>query len=78
MEGMQERLYEYIGGTLRAQNGHAIEIGGVEDHVHILAGLSPSLSEFRIETCLKMNIRLNAVLLSPLRGKVFDGIASAG
>ena len=41
---VQERLYQYIGGTLRAKKGHMIEIGGVEDHVHILAGLSPSLA----------------------------------
>lgn len=41
---MQERLYEYAGGILRAKKGHLIEIGGVEDHVHILAGLSPSLA----------------------------------
>jgi putative transposase len=44
MEDIQERLYEYIGGTLRGKKGHLIEIGGVEDHVHILAGLSPSLA----------------------------------
>ena len=43
-EDIQERLYEYIGGTLRAKKGHLIEIGGVEDHIHILAGLSPSLA----------------------------------
>jgi REP element-mobilizing transposase RayT len=43
-EQVQERLYEYIGGTLRGLKGHMIEIGGVEDHVHILAGLSPSLA----------------------------------
>lgn len=43
-EQIQERLYEYIGGTLRGKKGHLIEIGGVEDHVHLLAGLSPSLA----------------------------------
>jgi len=43
-EAIQERLYDYIGGTLRAKKGHLIEIGGVEDHVHILAGLSPTLA----------------------------------
>ena len=39
-----ERLYEYIGGVLRAKKGELIEIGGVEDHIHILARLSPSLA----------------------------------
>jgi putative transposase len=34
---IQERLYEYIGGIIRAKNGHLIEIGGVADHIHILA-----------------------------------------
>jgi REP element-mobilizing transposase RayT len=37
---LQKRLYEYIGGIIRAQNGHLIEIGGVEDHIHLLANLS--------------------------------------
>ncbi len=39
---LQKRLYEYIGGIIRAQNGHLIEIGGVEDHIHLLANLSPT------------------------------------
>lgn len=39
---LRERLYEYIGGTLRAKKGNSIEIGGVDDHVHLLARLSPS------------------------------------
>jgi REP element-mobilizing transposase RayT len=43
-ENNRERLYEYIGGTFRGKKGHVIEIGGVEDHGHVLAGLSPSLA----------------------------------
>ena len=43
-DAFQQRLYEYIGGTIRAHNGHLIEIGGVEDHVHILTNLSPAKS----------------------------------
>ena len=39
---IRERLYEYLGGTIRAKKGHLIEIGGVKDHVHILARLSPT------------------------------------
>ncbi len=39
-DGFQKRLYEYIGGIIRAQSGHLIEIGGIEDHIHILANLS--------------------------------------
>jgi putative transposase len=52
---VQERLYEYIGGTLRGKKGHLIEIGGVEDHVHILAGLSPSLAVSDVVRDVKAN-----------------------
>jgi putative transposase len=38
------RLYEYIGGTIRAQNGHLLEIGGVDNHIHILAHLPATKS----------------------------------
>lgn len=41
-DSLQKRLYQYIGGIVRAQNGHLIEIGGIEDHIHILATLSPT------------------------------------
>ena len=33
-----------MGGILRSNKGHMIEIGGVEDHVHMLAGLSPAIA----------------------------------
>ena len=41
-EDFRERLYEYIGGTVRNLNGHLLEIGGIEDHVHLLANCSPA------------------------------------
>ena len=41
---IQERLYEYIGGILREQKGILLQIGGMLDHVHILAKLSPTLA----------------------------------
>ncbi len=40
----QPRLYEYIGGIIRGMKGHIIEVGGVADHVHILANLSPTIA----------------------------------
>jgi len=33
------RLYEYLGGTIRGLSGFPQEVGGVADHVHLLAGL---------------------------------------
>ena len=41
---VQERLFEYIGGIIREQKGRLIEIGGMPDHIHILARLSPTLA----------------------------------
>jgi len=35
------RLFEYLGGTVRGLGGVALRIGGVEDHVHALIGLTP-------------------------------------
>ena len=33
---MQSRLYDYIGGIVRAQRGTLYAIGGMPDHVHLL------------------------------------------
>ncbi len=40
----REPLYSYIGGIIRERRGICIEIGGVMDHVHILARFRPSIS----------------------------------
>ncbi len=44
VDAIREDLYKYIGGTIRGLKGHSIEIGGVEDHVHLLANFSPTLA----------------------------------
>jgi putative transposase len=36
---MEPRLYEYIGGILRAKGGVLTAAGGMPDHVHLLAGI---------------------------------------
>jgi putative transposase len=36
---VKDRLYEYIGGTVRGLGGLLLAINGIEDHVHILARL---------------------------------------
>ena len=33
-----------MGGTIRGLKGHSIEIGGVEDHVHLLVNLPPAIA----------------------------------
>ncbi|MBL8811298.1 MAG: IS200/IS605 family transposase [Planctomycetaceae bacterium] len=52
---IRERLYEYIGGIIRAKNGHLIEIGGVADHVHILAQLSATFAVADVVRDIKAN-----------------------
>ena len=41
---LQERLWPYLGGIARENKMTAIEIGGVEDHVHILLSLPSTIS----------------------------------
>ena len=41
---IQTRLYEYIGGIICEQKGLLLEIGGMLDHVHLLAKLNPSIA----------------------------------
>ncbi|NNF00291.1 MAG: IS200/IS605 family transposase [Pyrinomonadaceae bacterium] len=36
-------IYEYIGGTIRGLGGISLEIGGIEDHVHLLVKLKHTL-----------------------------------
>jgi putative transposase len=43
-EASQDRLYEYIGGIIRAKQGHLIEVGGITDHIHILAHFPPTIA----------------------------------
>ncbi|MCE9560689.1 MAG: IS200/IS605 family transposase [Planctomycetes bacterium] len=36
---IQPRLWEYLGGVIRGLGGKPIQVGGVEDHVHLLVTL---------------------------------------
>jgi len=54
-ENFKPRLYEYLGGTIRGLKGVCLEIGGVEDHVHILAKLHPTISVSDFLEKLKAN-----------------------
>ena len=38
---LRPRVHSYLGGIIRGMNGVAEIIGGVEDHVHLLASLRP-------------------------------------
>jgi REP element-mobilizing transposase RayT len=38
----RDELHRYLGGTVKALDGVALNVGGVEDHVHLLVGLKPT------------------------------------
>ncbi len=39
---IQTRLYEYIGGIVRGEDAMLIAIGGMPDHIHLLATFHPT------------------------------------
>jgi REP element-mobilizing transposase RayT len=38
-EGLEQRLYDYIGGIIRERKGVLLSAGGVADHVHLLVSM---------------------------------------
>ena len=54
-EEFQPRLYEYLGGTIRGLKGISLEIGGIEDHVHVLVKLPPTITVSDFLEKLKAN-----------------------
>ena len=51
----QDDLYGFIGGIVRDQNGTLLKVGGIEDHVHLLAKLSPTISISDVLQKIKSN-----------------------
>ena len=49
------RLYDYIGGIIREIGGISLAIGGVEDHLHLLAKLRPDKALSNLLRDLKAN-----------------------
>lgn len=35
----EDRLYSYLGGIIKGMDGIPVRIGGIEDHIHVCAGL---------------------------------------
>jgi REP element-mobilizing transposase RayT len=52
---LEAELYPYIGGILREQGGKLLEIGGAQDHVHLVARLHPATSVAEIVRLIKAN-----------------------
>ncbi len=52
---LEPKLHAYIGGIIRNKSGQMIEIGGIEDHVHLLAGFHQSQSVAGMVGTIKSN-----------------------
>ena len=51
----KERLYRYITGTVKNKNSEIIAINGVENHIHILLNLHPTVSLSEIVKSIKQS-----------------------
>ncbi len=49
----EQRIWEYLGGIARENDMHALQIGGVEDHVHIVVGIPPTIAVSKAVQLLK-------------------------
>ncbi len=51
----QDELYGYMGGIIDEQRGTLLRAGGVADHVHLLAKLSPTIAISDVLRLVKAN-----------------------
>jgi len=51
--GIEQRIWEFIGGTARKHRMTALQVGGVEDHIHALVTAPPTIAPFQIAQFLK-------------------------
>ena len=52
---VEEELYAYIGGIIKANNSIPIKINGIEDHIHILATMSKNIALSKFVEEIKRN-----------------------
>jgi REP element-mobilizing transposase RayT len=50
---IEERVWSYLGGIARENDMKAVMIGGIENHVHLLLGLPPTLAASKAAQLLK-------------------------
>ncbi len=50
---IEERVWSYIGGIARNHKMTAIQVGGIEDHIHALVLAPPTIAPFEIAKSLK-------------------------
>ena len=48
-------LYKYVAGIIREHDGQPLEINGVQDHIHILTGIPPTIAVSDMVRLIKSN-----------------------
>ena len=52
---IRPRLHQYVGGIIRGLGGIGLQIGGIEDHIHALASVPPTMAVSDFVGKLKAN-----------------------
>jgi REP element-mobilizing transposase RayT len=50
-----EKLYQYLGGTLKSLKCHPIQIGGMADHIHMLTEIPPDIAAAEVIRNVKVS-----------------------
>jgi len=50
---IEDRVWSYLGGIARENKITALQVGGTEDHIHILLGAPPTIAPSKIAQLLK-------------------------
>ena len=50
---VEERVWAYLGGIARENKMTALQVGGIEDHVHILLGAPPAIAPSKAVQLIK-------------------------
>lgn len=74
----QDELYKYINGILQNKNCHVYRINGVEDHLHILTHVHPSVAVSSLVKDIKLasTVYIKEKMLFPLFNGWQDGFGA--
>ena len=53
MRDIEQRIWEFIGGIARTHKMTALQVGGIEDHIHALVNAPPTIAPSQIAQFLK-------------------------
>ena len=55
LENNRNNLYKYIWGVLQKQKCHLYQIGGIEDHIHIITHIHPMIAPALLVKDIKLS-----------------------